>query len=283
MDLTPHTSGVTQVDAKQFRSYAAAANEQEFVLVDVRQPEEYTAEHIPGAVLIPLMELEARAGELRKLTQGKKAVFVCRSGGRSGRASEYAARVLNLANVFNLSGGMLGWNGIVLNASPNLKPFAATGTLRDALMVALSLEKASDVFYAQLSALLADTTAAETINALTRMESNHARSLFDTLKASSPDPVPSFEELMASLPGELLESGESLQAALARAKSAVGGGPAALLETALEIELRAQDLYRNLAARADREDLRRAFLDLAEQEKHHANAVLKALAQLPRA
>ena len=36
----------------------------EFLLLDVRQPEEYEDGHIPGAVLIPLGELEARQEEL---------------------------------------------------------------------------------------------------------------------------------------------------------------------------------------------------------------------------
>ena len=39
-------------------------NKGEFLVLDVRQPEEYEAGHIPGAMLIPLGELEARQGEL---------------------------------------------------------------------------------------------------------------------------------------------------------------------------------------------------------------------------
>ena len=52
----------------------------EFVLVDVRQPEEYEVGHIPGARLIPLGELEERHGELEK---DKKIIVYCRSGHRS--------------------------------------------------------------------------------------------------------------------------------------------------------------------------------------------------------
>ena len=43
----------------------------EFFLLDVRQPEECRAGHIPGAMLIPLGELEARQGELDR---GKKII-----------------------------------------------------------------------------------------------------------------------------------------------------------------------------------------------------------------
>jgi rhodanese-related sulfurtransferase len=38
----------------------------EYLLVDVRQPEEYEAGHIPGAILIPLGELEYRQSELSR-------------------------------------------------------------------------------------------------------------------------------------------------------------------------------------------------------------------------
>lgn len=38
----------------------------EYLLVDVRQPEEYEAGHIPGAILIPLGELEHRQFELSR-------------------------------------------------------------------------------------------------------------------------------------------------------------------------------------------------------------------------
>jgi rhodanese-related sulfurtransferase len=51
-----------------------------FVLVDVRQPEEYRAGHIPGVKLVPLGELEVRHSELEK---DKKIFTYCRSGHRS--------------------------------------------------------------------------------------------------------------------------------------------------------------------------------------------------------
>jgi len=51
-----------------------------FTLLDVRQPGEYDAEHLPGAKLIPLPELGARLSEL---DAGKPTVVYCAIGGRS--------------------------------------------------------------------------------------------------------------------------------------------------------------------------------------------------------
>ncbi|PKL75963.1 MAG: rhodanese, partial [Candidatus Melainabacteria bacterium HGW-Melainabacteria-1] len=55
------------------------------VWIDVRQPEEWAEGTIPGIQRIMLAELPERLGELDKQ---KTYVMVCRSGGRSGRATQ---------------------------------------------------------------------------------------------------------------------------------------------------------------------------------------------------
>ena len=58
----------------------------EVQVIDVREPAEYDGPlgHIPGAVLIPLGDLAARASEIAK---DRPAIAVCRSGGRSAQAT----------------------------------------------------------------------------------------------------------------------------------------------------------------------------------------------------
>jgi rhodanese-related sulfurtransferase len=48
----------------EVRSFLEEHDPEEYNLVDVRQPSEYEANHIPGTKLIPLGELEDRLGEL---------------------------------------------------------------------------------------------------------------------------------------------------------------------------------------------------------------------------
>lgn len=75
-------------------------------LLDVRSSEEYAHDgRIAGSRLLPLPMLAMRLAELPKDTP---IVCVCRSGSRSGVAAEQLAR-RGFANVFNLSGGMIGW------------------------------------------------------------------------------------------------------------------------------------------------------------------------------
>lgn len=74
-------------------------------IVDVRSPKEFGASHLPGAVNIPVGEVQQRLGEIRR---DQPVVFICRSGARSMTASAIATRA-GLVNVAHLEGGLLGW------------------------------------------------------------------------------------------------------------------------------------------------------------------------------
>ncbi|GLY26745.1 rhodanese-like domain-containing protein [Kineosporia sp. NBRC 101731] len=88
-------SQVPSVDPTQVPAEAA--------IVDVREPDEWQAGHISGAVHIPLMELPARTGDL---PEGDVYV-ICRSGGRSARAVAWLEQ--NGFEAVNVSGGMGAW------------------------------------------------------------------------------------------------------------------------------------------------------------------------------
>ncbi len=62
-----------------------AAQRERGLLVDVREPDEYVAGHVPGAVLIPMSQLANRMGEIDKTSP----VFViCASGNRSSAMTD---------------------------------------------------------------------------------------------------------------------------------------------------------------------------------------------------
>ncbi len=80
------------------------------LLLDVREPEEYTGElgHIPGSLLIPLSELPARTCEIEG-HKDRQVVTICRAGVRSSTAAAILTG-LGFEHVMNLKGGMLDWN-----------------------------------------------------------------------------------------------------------------------------------------------------------------------------
>lgn len=84
-------------------SVDAAKLPDDAVLLDVREPDEWTAGHAPGAVHIPLGELAARLDEL----PAGQVNVVCRSGGRSARAVQALVQAGHPA--VNVTGGMGAW------------------------------------------------------------------------------------------------------------------------------------------------------------------------------
>jgi len=74
-------------------------------IVDVREPNEYQINRIPGAVLIPLGELPRRYQEL---DLDREIVLHCKMGGRSAKAQDFL-RTIGVTNTKNLRGGVLAW------------------------------------------------------------------------------------------------------------------------------------------------------------------------------
>jgi len=77
----------------------------ECYLVDVREPVEHAEEHIAGARLIPLGELEKQIDDL---PADEPLIVMCRSGKRGGQAME-KLRSQGFTEVQNLEGGILAW------------------------------------------------------------------------------------------------------------------------------------------------------------------------------
>lgn len=74
-------------------------------VIDVREPHEYSAGHVPDASLIPVNSVYARRDEL---PQEQDLIFVCAVGQRSALACEMAA-ASGLTRLFNLEGGTEAW------------------------------------------------------------------------------------------------------------------------------------------------------------------------------
>lgn len=77
----------------------------EIVLVDIREPDEFAAGHVPGAINLPLSRLTPTA--LPK-PGDKKVVIMCRSGNRSGRLAQMLPSV-GRDDIADYSGSMIDW------------------------------------------------------------------------------------------------------------------------------------------------------------------------------
>ncbi len=85
--LLPALALAAPTDMSRDELKARQAKGQPTVLIDVRSPAEFAAGHIPGAINIPVDQVEARIGEIDKLRGKGEIVLYCRSGRRAGVAA----------------------------------------------------------------------------------------------------------------------------------------------------------------------------------------------------
>ncbi len=92
------------INARELK--AKLDNNEDFVLIDVREPYEHDEFNV-GGQLIPLGSLPHQMEALKK-HQNSEVVVYCRSGNRSGSAKDFLQKN-GFSNVRNLTGGMMGW------------------------------------------------------------------------------------------------------------------------------------------------------------------------------
>lgn len=115
MSHTPSSAAVsnTTSTARTARELVARGA----ILLDVRTPEEFGSEHVPGALNVPLQELTARLHELG--SKERPLVVYCRSGRRSAEATRLL-REAGFRHVHDM-GAMLEWT-----REPKNQSFSAT-------------------------------------------------------------------------------------------------------------------------------------------------------------
>lgn len=77
----------------------------DMLLIDVREPHEYVAGHIPGAFNLPQADLAMR---LNELPRHRRLLIVCQAGSRSLRAARFLAQV-GFTDVASVAGGTAAW------------------------------------------------------------------------------------------------------------------------------------------------------------------------------
>ena len=92
---------ITAEDAKKIMDSG-----EEYILLDVREQDEFDAGHIPGAILIPYTEIENKAEKMLP-DKDKQILVYCRSGRRSKIAAESLVK-LGYTNIKEF-GGIIDW------------------------------------------------------------------------------------------------------------------------------------------------------------------------------
>lgn len=75
------------------------------LVLDVREPDEWSAGRVDGSVHVPMGQLPQRLGDI---PTDRRIVVVCRSGGRSARVTEFLRQ--HGFDAVNLHGGLQAWD-----------------------------------------------------------------------------------------------------------------------------------------------------------------------------
>jgi rhodanese-related sulfurtransferase/rubrerythrin len=253
----------------------------EFSLLDVRQPVEYEAGHIPGAVLIPLGELEARQAELDR---SKKVIVYCRSGHRS-MAAAIALCGLGFKGVHQLDGGILNWPYETITGIPKARPELVTETAsaKDILMLATKLEKGSLDFYLGAKDKTRSLRVKDTFQMLANAEDRHMQRLYEqAVSLLGEGALLPLERLKRDLKVGYMEGGIEISPALARIEAKFTDEMEAL-EIALEKEYMSYDFYKRASTLVDNQDAKGLLHQLASEERGHADILLQRVAETAEA
>ncbi len=250
---------VESMSAEDVRAWLAERKEGDHVVLDVRQVAEYEKGHIPGAVFIPLSELETRAEELPK---DVPVVAYCKVGGRS-RSAAALLRTLGFSEVYNMSGGILAWNGLKADGPPEagmafLDPSLSVGELAQA---AWRLECGSRRFYVELAGRIDGEDLQNLLRALATAEERHMNGLRVLSEELGLEPD-------TASACDIMEGGVAVEDGI---KWSAGRAADDVVQFLMALETNALDLYLKILRQVEDPSARRVFEHLAEEERDHLN------------
>jgi phage shock protein E len=103
LSFAAYSANVSNINQQEL----LGADTSNFVIVDVRTPEEFQQGHVPNAINVPLGKIIENPAILTS-SKGKPIVLYCRSGYRAGKAAE-ALHKDGHQNLRHLDGDMQGW------------------------------------------------------------------------------------------------------------------------------------------------------------------------------
>lgn len=129
---------VNLIDAKTAHDWLSSG---EAILIDVREADEFSAEHIACAASVPLSRIPELFDQMH-VPKGRKIIFQCLMGGRGSRACvALPADRAGDYDVYNIEGGITAWKHaglpVVGAAGPALSIFRQVQVVVGALVVAL--------------------------------------------------------------------------------------------------------------------------------------------------
>ncbi len=264
MELKKLFTPVSSMDADEARDYMAAHREDDYTLLDVRQPGEYEEAHFPGARLIPLPQLPNAYGEL---DPEKPTLVHCAVGGRSRVAAQMLSG-LGFKEVYNLAGGIKAFQGPKASGPQELNLDLVRGdeTPGQILTLSYGMEKGLQFFYETMLEKTGDQEMKSLFSNLAQVEQRHQQRLLEQYRRLAPGQDPATLETTAA--PEILEGGFNLTEFMEKNESYLQTVPH-VLDLAMMLETQALDLYLRFAHRCSQAPTQEVLFDIADEEKAH--------------
>lgn len=249
------TSGAN-MSADEVRTFVAEHQPEEYQLLDVRQPNEYSKDHLPGAMLIPVRELSDRFSELDPL---KPIIVYCHSGVRSKAAAQLLL-AQDFVHVFNMSGGIIAYGGgKAIGAEGFGMELFVSGDFSDVFRLSYAMEDGLQKLYLMLEELCDDEEVKDLLVRLASFEEGHKSKLKEKFPAL-------VEEKRVS--ADILEGGFDKQQILDHFQSLMVNRDD-IIQLGMMLEVQALDLYGRLAKKAESAETKEFFEFMLAEEKQH--------------
>ena len=254
------------------RDFLHRCHPEDYQLIDVRQPQQYEAQHLPGSLCIPAEELPTRLDEL---SAEKPTIVYCDRGALSHAAAQILAKS-GFPDVHVLRGGLHAWQYGLSTGLPHrlYAPLVNAATPQDQAALAWSLEEAAHRFYRAMAERLDEPGVVALFAELAEAEDHHMTTLEALWEALAGRPLETgFAALPLSANG-IMEGGAAVDEAL---QWAAQSSTASILDFPMAMELSAYDHYLSLQRDADNPDSQRLFEVMADEERHHLRQLGTAL------
>lgn len=262
----PYHTPLHSLEPDEARAFLNKRPVGQVTLVDVRQPGEYQAGHIPGTRLIPLPELVDRLDEIPR---NLPVIVYCSSGPRSRAACQLMAMDDRFTEIINLSGGFNSWEGEAALGRENqgLTFFTGAESPRKILEIAYGLEQGLKEFYISMEKEVTPPEVRELFSTLARVESLHQESILKEYQRIT-GPSVKEDQLKATALQGTLEGGMTTQEYIDYYMPQ-WEDPEDVIFLAMAIEAQAMDLYLRAESRMTDEMGRKILIRIAQEEKAH--------------
>ena len=266
---------IESISIEKAKEWVADKKEAEFVLLDVRQPEEYRTGHLPGAVFIPLPDLIDKVGEL---DPAKAVLAYCRSGNRSRAAAAFLLSQ-GFSKVYSMDGGIIAWNGHVATGdyTEGLLLLKGRETAEELMSLALALEEGSRMFYTGVAELTSDAAAKSIFTTIAEAEAKHKTNILQAYTMVTGEKVS--EDILNREPLKgVMEGGVGIEDAISFLRKQ-GKSLLDMLEIAMQVETNSLDLYIKMFREMGDVNAKNIFGGLIEEEKLHLSKLGKLLGE----